>query len=222
MGNTKAHVVYMNKDGIRLPGGSTIARQGLDPWSLQYLIKWANELGLQGQDSSKTRDEAGAVGTCCHLMAECHFKKEEPDLSDFTPNQVNDAKKGFARLLAWEKKVDITPILVEKALVSEEHQYGGTIDLYAEIKTKDIARRVLIDFKTSKTINVEHLIQICGYKHLLIENNYPVDDCWILKLRGESNRACKPKEVEYQDIYWQIFLSCLNIYKLKRKISKGV
>jgi hypothetical protein len=59
-------------------------------------------------------------------------------------------------------------ISVEEQLVSETHGYGGTMDGVAEDSK---GRLVLIDFKTSDGVYMDHLVQLGAYRILWNENH---------------------------------------------------
>ena len=68
-----AHTRYKTSDGQIVPGASTITGLLNKP----MLVKWANNLGLQGIDSSKYTDKAASIGTLIHYLVECHITKKE-------------------------------------------------------------------------------------------------------------------------------------------------
>ena len=59
---SRAHTRYYTTDGTLVPGSTTITGLLNKP----ALVKWANNLGLQGIDSSKYVDKAARVGTLIH------------------------------------------------------------------------------------------------------------------------------------------------------------
>jgi len=56
MKRSRAHITYKLADGVPVPGVTTI----LSVLNKPALVKWANNLGLQGIDSSKYVDEKAA------------------------------------------------------------------------------------------------------------------------------------------------------------------
>lgn len=75
---SKAHVKYRTKDKVLVPGVTTITNLLNKP----YLIKWANDLGLEGIDSTKYRDEAADIGTLAMLW----YKRTSRGRSWTNPN----------------------------------------------------------------------------------------------------------------------------------------
>ena len=77
---SKAHTRYYLQDGTLVPGATTVTGLLNKP----ALVKWANNLGLQGIDSSKYVDKAARVGTLIHSLVEAHITGKKADLSDYT------------------------------------------------------------------------------------------------------------------------------------------
>lgn len=210
---SKAHTRYKNADGKIVPGVTTV----LSVLNKPALVKWANNLGLQGIDSSKYTDEAARIGTLIHAMVQCNVTGMKLDTSDVTPNQIETAKIGFNKFLKWEEGRKLTTIMSEQPLVSEEYQYGGTIDWLV----KDGEAIVLIDFKSGKDIYPEMFCQVAAYKKLLEEQEIHVNEVRILRIgrneeEGFEERCIPPHDVQY---YFDIFVSCKNIYDTKKRIA---
>ena len=209
----KAHTVYKNKDGQRLPGVTTITGQLDKP----ALIKWANNLGLQGIDSAKYTDHLAEIGTLAHDMTACYLRGVECDTSEYTTKQIDQAENSCLSFYEWEKDSKLEPILIEQPLVSEEYQFGGTIDFYGKC---NIAQE-LIDLKTGKAIYPEMWYQVAGYRILLREQGYKVDGCRILRIgRDETEGFDDPVKAD-TTIQEQIFLSLLELYNLKKLERRG-
>ena len=58
--HVKQHTVYKLKDGTRVPSVTTYLKV-LD--KSNYLVPWANKLGMAGIDSTKYRDEKARIGS---------------------------------------------------------------------------------------------------------------------------------------------------------------
>jgi hypothetical protein len=195
--------------GQIVPGVTTIVNTLAKP----ALIPWANKLGLQGIDVGKYVDDKAEIGTLGHTMVEDLLQGKPTDFSDYTPNQKLAAENSVASFLNWQKNHKIEVIFVEKQLVSEEHKYGGTGDIYA--KVDDVLE--LIEIKTGKGIWPEHYIQTAANFSLLKENGFQVDRCRILNIpRGEGEsfvEAIVPK----LGINLEIFRHLLCVYQLRKE-----
>jgi hypothetical protein len=211
MGKSTAHQKYYTKDGILVPGVTTV----LGVLAKPALVPWANKLGLQGIEVGKFVDSLADVGTLCHNIVECYLKKQEVDYSDYTPNQRVLAENASRKFFDWEKKNDFKLIASELQLVSETHFFGGTCDIYCELNGK----KTLIDIKTSKNCYPEHFTQTAAYRLLLRENGYPVENVKILRIGREEAEGFDEKEVPLLDIHEEKFLACLRILQIDNKLK---
>ena len=211
MSKAKTHQKYYTKEGILVPGVTTVLAVLAKP----ALIPWANKLGLQGIEVGKFVDSLGDVGTLCHIIIECYLKKQEVDYSDYTPNQRILAENASKKFFEWEKKNELKVLQSELQLVSEKHFFGGTCDVYGELNGK----KTLIDIKTSKTTYSEHFTQVAAYKILLEENGYPVEDAKILRIGREEAEGFDEKDVPLIKIHQEKFLTCLKILQINNKLK---
>ena len=210
---TKAHTQYKLKNGTKVPGTTTIIGLLAKP----ALLKWANNLGLQGIDCFKYRDDKAEIGTLAHYLIMCYLKGEKPDTKDYTANQINQAENSILSFWEWEKSHPLKPILIETPLVSEKYCYGGTIDLLAEVNG-DVC---LIDFKTGKGIFPEMGYQLAAYRQLLIENDFQVDNARILRIGRDEDEGFEEKLFTSLSKEWQIFYHLREIYKLIKEGKNG-
>ena len=211
-GKVKTHTRYRLADNTIVPGVTTITGILNKP----ALVKWANNLGLQGIDSTKYVDEKASIGTLAHYMVECHLRGEKPDFADCTPNQIGQAENSVIKYFDWEKENTIKVIGVEMKLVSEKLRVGGQCDLYAELNGK----KTLIDLKTSKGIFPEMITQVAGYKLLLEENGYPVEDVRILRIGREESEGFEDHKAVMLDLHRDRFLHCLEIYRINKLLKR--
>ena len=122
---SRAHTRYYLADGTLVPGATTISGLLNKP----ALVKWANNLGLQGIDSTKYVDKAANVGTLIHALVEGHITGKTVDTSDFTALEIELAQNGFYKYLDWEKQHKVEPIFNEHFL-----QVSGYANLLKENK----------------------------------------------------------------------------------------
>ena len=208
---SRAHTTYKLQDGTIVPGVTTI----LGILNKPALIKWANNLGLQGIDSTKYVDEKAAIGTLAHKMIADYLRGEETDTSEYSKVQIDQAENATLSFFEWEKTHPIEPALIESPLVSEEYQFGGTIDCLARIT----GEACLVDFKTSKGIFPEMMIQVAAYQRLLKENGWEVDKAYILRIGRTPDEGFEERLVNHLDKRWEIFLHCLEIYRLNKEVK---
>lgn len=210
----KAHIRYKTADGSIVPGVTTV----LGILNKPALVKWANNLGLQGVDVSRYVDDKADIGTLAHAMITDALIGQKTDLSDYTKNQIDLAENSVLSFWEWEKDHKIREVFfVERPLVSEAHRFGGTLDIYAVVN----GRREIIDLKTGAGIWPEHIYQVATLKVLLEENGFEVDGTRIVNIpRVESEafveRSITPHENETG---WQIFQRLLDVYYLRKEAA---
>jgi hypothetical protein len=215
---TRAHPIYRQKNGRIVPGASTVAKIAEANSSSRFLVRWANQLGLQGYDSDKYRDKLADVGTLTHGLCLEYFK-DKPDYEswerDFNEWTINEARKCFEKFKRWAGVHNVEPILCEGTLVSEIYPYGGQIDLYAKVD----GVRTLLDYKSGKRIYNGYWYQLAGYNTLLYEHNHEVGNISCLRIgrtesEGFQDLHRTPREIMLQ---WEIFRRALEIYWLQKQ-----
>lgn len=207
---SRAHITYKLQDGIAVPGVTTV----LAVLNKPALVKWANNLGLQGIDSSKYVDEKASIGTLAHRMIADYLRGVDTDTSEYSKVQIDQAENAVLAFFEWEKNHPIEPVLVEEPLVSERFRFGGTIDCLG----KTNGNLCLIDFKTSKGIFPEMMIQVVAYRQLLIEHGYAIDQVIILRVGRTDDEGFEECRVNELDKRWQIFQHCLEIHRLQKEV----
>lgn len=204
-----AHQRYYS-DGKQVPGVTTV----LSVLAKPALIPWANRMGLQGIDTSKYTDEAASIGTLAHALIEADLKGEEPDVSDFSPKQLERAQYGVQAFREWRAKHNFKPSLVEEELVSDVYKYGGTIDCVATFDRV----LTLVDLKTSSGIWPEHRYQLGAYWRLLLEHGYDIQAARILRIGRTEGEGMEEHTITGRQVLhgWQVFEACLRIWTLKK------
>ena len=212
MSKSKAHIRYRLEDKTIVPGITTVLNLRAKP----QLIPWANKLGLQGIDSSKFVDEKAAIGSLAHALITDHLIKAETDLSDYSPNQIDQAENSVLSFWEWEKEHKIEEVyFCERPLVSEIYRFGGTLDIYAKVNGK----REIIDLKSGSGIWPEHIWQVATLKKLLEENGFSVDGTRIVNIPRAETESFLEKTVSEKEneTGWLIFQHLLAIYYLEKK-----
>lgn len=208
---TSAHIRYKNQGGDIVPGVTTILNLIAKP----QLIKWANNLGLQGIDSTKFRDEKGLIGGLAHEFNKGYFGDTKTDTSDYSQRQIEQATYCFNQWLKWWKRQRVTSLLVETPLVSELFQYGGMPDHLGKK-----GKKVILDDWKSGYVGKEAYIQTCAYRELLIENGYPAADLIrIVSLPRSPDESLKVFPYTEFDTGWQYFKCLRQCYDLEKLIK---
>jgi len=226
--NEKRHLHTL--DGVALTGCTTVlsvvAKPALIQWAanmavnhirdsyqpLMPLDKWEEILEEAREAHCKRKTDAGTWGTEMHALIEKHIKGEKP----IVPAGHFKAWENF---LDWEKKNKIKFLESEKNIYSEKHWLGGIVDFVCEIDG-DVW---IGDIKTSGSgIYAEHFWQCAGYQLMLQEMGlYPNIKGYIILNLKENGKMLEKRSVSNGD-NTKAFLSCLEIYRIKEKISNQI
>lgn len=208
---SRAHIRYKTSDGKVVPGATTITGLLNKP----YLVKWANDLGLEGIDSSTYTDEAAKVGTLAHAMVQADLQGTEIDRAQYSPIQIDLAENAVLSWFEWKKHHSIEPIFCEVPFVSDLARYGGTVDCYCRLD----GRPTLLDFKTGKAIYPEYFVQLAAYAELLREAGHPVEECRILRIGRDETEGFEERSVADARKWSEIFYHLLQVYYLKKDVG---
>jgi len=209
---TKIHTVYKLSGGDRVPSVTTI----LGILNKPALMDWAWKCGCDGLDYKAVRDDAGGVGTLAHYLIMCHLQQTKPDTSEYSEQDIDRAETCLIKFWDWEKGHKLEPILVESPLISEEHQFGGTIDFFGMVD----GQPTLVDFKTGKAIYPEFFYQLAAYEQLLAEAGYLIEVTRILRIGRNEDEGFEERSVGKLDKQWELFLACKKIYELQKIIRR--
>ena len=130
-----------------------------------YLAKWANEHGLAGRDLAEIRqyERATDIGNYIHkvVVATIHGAAYPPPLQHLRPSQQEGVDKCLTEWHRWYTNTRSFEFEVtELPLVSNQHRFGGTLDAVA--RDRD-GKLVLVDWKTSKGIYADYVLQVAAY-----------------------------------------------------------
>ncbi len=213
----KAHTIYKNKAGKRVPGVTTITGAQLG-WNGRVLMNWANRMGLQGIDTIKYVDDKAAIGTLAHLLITDCLQDIDTDDHDYSKSQIDEAHESVDNFFQWEKENPLEPILVEEELVSELYQYGGKLDIYGKLHGKF----GLIDLKTGSGVYPEMVVQVGGaYANLLREHGYAVDFVRILNIPRSTTEGFIDKLISLEVCRnaLKIFINCRKNHDLQKLVK---
>jgi hypothetical protein len=201
--------------GIPTPRGDVLSRQ---PSGLDKLLE---AVGVDGtikaltSRSSWKRDEAAALGTEVHNLADMVARGvPTPPMSDTVRSRV-------LKYTDWWKSSGWTLRTSEAMLVNPLAGYGGTLDLLA--RDAD-GRTVLADIKTGKAVYHEAVLQLTAYGDAtLIEapglGLFPmvrVDRYVILHVTASEVR---PVEVNVGALERAAFAGCLDMAEWRESVK---
>lgn len=212
---SKAHTRYRNSTNKIIPGVTTI----LSIINKPALVKWANNLGLKGIDSSSYVDETARIGSLAHQMIQFSLGGPAWVEDEFSKEQIDAAENSLLSFYNWEKSHEMDTIKIEFPLVSEIFQFGGTIDWYGYIDSN----LWLVDIKTSAALYPEHVFQVAAYERLLKENGFKVDCVRLLRVGGSEDEGFDDNVIDHNTLSkaFNVFLNALNLYKFKADFDKS-
>lgn len=207
----RAHRRYKTSAGESVPGATTVTGLLGKPW----LVKWANNLGLEGVDSSAYIDETAKVGTLAHAMIQAELQGLELDRSRCTPAQLSLAENALDSFRAWRGGRRVEPIHCEVPFVSDSMRYGGTVDCYCMLDGKP----TLLDFKTGKAIYEENFVQLAAYAELLREKGLEVAQTGVLRVGRDAAEGFEERFTADTRPWFEIFRRLLDVYWLKKELG---
>ena len=214
----KAHTIYKHSDGKRVPGVTTIIGGNLG-WKTRGLMYWAVNEVKKGNDPFKVRDQAADIGTITHALIEGHLTGEVMiDELEYAPKDFEKAEGAFMAYLEWENKHEPVVVATEVPLVSDEYRYGGTLDLVAKID----GVLTLVDFKTSKAMYPDHIIQLAAYQELWREtHDGEVLAPSLLRISKDDGSIDyhSPDRFTKIDKAFECFIACLTLHILKKEVK---
>ena len=232
--NEKKHLYSV--DGVIIPSVTrvigVIDKPALVPWAVKETVTelagaWQPGVAytqeqidaiLADSKSARFRTSKAAlnIGSEAHDWLERYIKAQilltaAPTLPEYPP--VLAAVNSY---IEWEKhRSYLRYIYSERKVYSVKHMFSGTVDLVMEANGSVIVG----DFKTSKGIYPEYLVQSAAYAKALEEElGISVDRIAVIRIPKDGNEV----EIEISDNVdelFEVFLSCLTIWRWKNEWS---
>ena len=134
----------------------------------EFLMNWAAKLGEEGY--KKERIKATNVGSFVHEMIENFLTHGEKFCCQkiYSAEMRKEAYTAFVNFLSWyEDKIKDGFVI---NIIALEHEttnpwFGGTIDCVLNIQHcyYKLDMNIILDFKTSKALSYEYILQTFGY-----------------------------------------------------------
>ena len=201
---------------VKLPGVTTVIKAGLPEG--QGMKNWRTNCGVEAAcgalrlrlatgrsltaallaiiekeakaEPDRFRDEAADIGTEVHRLIENWLRLGvEPDMNGRDERVIN----GWTAFREWWAASGFTPIRTEFAVASLDLGCGGTVDCLA---LDPEFRRVLVDFKTSKSIYESHEIQAVTYARCVEDMGEEPVDRVVIGQFGKYDATFNEREVE--------------------------
>lgn len=116
----------------------------------------ANPASEWKRQHKKVKDESAEKGTLIHAWAEGWVLGQEPDPPEGLETECLGIMRAFERY-------GIEPVVAECTVYSDMHEYAGTCDLFATVKSLGGVLAVL-DYKTGKSAWPETALQLAAYR----------------------------------------------------------
>ena len=210
---------YVEVDGKkrRVPGVTTV----LDNigWNKRTLMAWQRKKMDAGEDPDAHRDTAALLGTLAHKMIEYWYRGEEPDLSAYPTDLIPLAEGAFRNFVDIALAMKFAGTEMETVVVSNEHRYGGSIDL---LGYRNETARILADFKTTENVYPEHKIQLAAYKRAYEEtHDDKIDEAWLFCI-GKERGTCAAHQLTEDDLQYgdEAFLAARTLHELHNRMNR--
>lgn len=179
------------KDGEKFPSVTTV----LQILGSKKLLKWANYQGFKHIDIDKVLETSSTFGTIAHSIVQSIVDKDNAEVLPPKDALMElDLKKLSKKFYDEINKHTWETVYTEHTLISKELGYAGTLDWLCKYDEKT----TLFDFKTSKMVKTNHILQLGGYKNLLEkEENIKIEQAGIILI---SANACKIHMFDIEEI----------------------
>lgn len=172
------------------------------------------------------KEEATTVGSAVHDFAMNFAQakidgKPEPEfvsVEGFTDDQIEQYHNGIDAFIDWYASHDVQFHAVERLLYSKHYKYVGTTDVVLTIGGK----KLIGDYKTSKSIYSEYRFQLAGYRQAYEEETGEKLDGGVLLHFDKDTGAFTPHFISNDDYKKDlpVFLACLTIKERDKELAR--
>ena len=184
---------------------------------MAYLSTLQGRLGTT-KAHAKELQKAADIGSAAHAKIEWTLRRDMGQMVGPEPVLSEKALWAFMAWEDWRKAANLSVALVEQTVYSVQHGYAGTMDWTGEIDHEGQRLQVLGDWKTSKGIWPEMLLQNAAYVHALIEMGQatpPISGCLVRLPKVETDPAFEVRIIpaDTQRALLKVFLATLDLWK---------
>jgi hypothetical protein len=207
---------YRNAAGKKVPGVTTVLKS-IQTMDGDILCSWAAKLARAGEDWRKVRQAAGDHGTMLHELCETKLPGElvdgdKPALASGEAWSKLQASYGAIRL--WCLQNNPRTIIAEEPMISEEFQFGGTLDACVELDMGDGMAPWILDYKTGSMVGAKECAQMAAYRTLLAETKgIEVRGAVLIHAPTKEPGYMRPVrlDAELLDLGWGLFVSAQTV-----------
>ena len=207
-------------NGARVPSVTTIIGRFGDK---EGLMRWAWKCGTENKDYRTEGKNAARAGSAAHDAIESSILGRVPDWDKLAidhklgAEQTAWAQTAHDAFTAWRKEA--CPLIDEMEIkyICEQYQYGGTPDAIGKLR----GNFDMIDWKTSKSLNADYILQGAAYVNMWEEHHdRRLDGLTIVrfdKFTGKSEE--KRFTRDDLDSYFDLFLELRQAYDTMTKLG---
>jgi hypothetical protein len=118
-------------------------------------------------------EQSAKEGTMIHEAVEGFLLGKNPEI----PPEIAPAFQSFKEFFE-NNHIQVSPELVERRIVNQNHRYAGTVDAIALI----VGKLGVLDIKTSQAIYRDYNLQTSAYMDALKDEFERLETRWILKI----------------------------------------
>jgi len=205
---------YQSHRGL-MPSVTTI----LKVFERPYYQRWRQRVG--DREADRIAGEAKVFGTKMHAAAELVARNFALGLSPaLSEAAVEPELRPYAAAVrSWFDGFVLDVLGTEMSLVSPERGYGGTLDLYCQLKDGSYA---VVDFKTTSSLTREHGLQTCAYAVLLRDAGHTVNRRIVVRIKKEKPGAYHARVYKDGAEDYEAWRACVVLWwwKHKRRMDK--
>lgn len=193
---------------------TSLIQQGGEQFHIEYLLPLIEEASKR---HTQVKEEAADLGSKVHAFAE-EFGiawKAGKGVVNIEPPETEDERvlNGITAFLDWYNENHVEFLENEVVVYSREHDFVGKMDALIRINGKVY----VVDYKTSKGVYSDQILQVHGYRTAWEEEHGKVDGAVILHFNKETGEfgVYSYDDTDYE-FHKPAFLSCLNLKKWQK------
>jgi hypothetical protein len=207
---------YRNSAGKKVPGVTTVLKN-IQTMDGDILCAWAAKLARAGEDWRKVRQAAGDHGTMLHELCETKLPNALAD-GDRPAGATDEAweklRASYSAIRDWCLAHNPKTLIAEVPLISEEYQFGGTLDACVELDMGNGLEPWILDYKTGSMVGAKECAQMAAYRHLLAENKgLMVAGALLIHAPTKEPGYMRPVrlDAEVLDLGWELFMAARTV-----------
>ena len=185
-----------------LPSVTTV----LDVINEPHLARWRGRIG--NEEADRITNEAAWIGDLVHDVLSA-VELTGANLEEYQNPAIIHPIGAY---IEWKRQTLDRWLMIEEALISKEHGFGGRIDRVGMLKGDSLPS--IVDLKSGRP-SIKHKFQTAGYKLLLKSNGVVVGRRLCLYLPTTEEKGSKVTVKEFTNPNDEAgFLYCLKLWNI--------